>query len=170
MGKTKSREDMYFPIPKDVSLSQPNDLTSDPKLSKQIVRQTLKAAYRIDTPSPPGPWHPDHGKTPSPLVSEEQVLHVTSLFQAIQPTNAVESALAAQFIACHTYGMREFTKSSTKWALHLFDNSHKALDTLQKYRNKGQQQINVHYNVNQVNIKQAGLDIKPEIIDIEESK
>jgi hypothetical protein len=66
--------------------------------------------------------------------------------------------------------MKEFTKNSIKSALSLFEHSHKALDTLQKYRNKGQQQINVQYNVNQgqvVNIKQTIDEIKPEILDIE---
>lgn len=170
MGKKKPREDMYFPIPQGISLRPSSQFEDDPGLTRQIVRQTLQAAYRRDMPEPPGPWHHDYGKKPKPLVSDEQVLHVTSLLQAIQPTNAVESALAAQFVACHTYGMREFTKNSTKWALNLFEHSHKALDALQKYRNKGQQQINVQYNVNQgqvVNIKQAKGEIKPEIIDIE---
>lgn len=170
VGKKKPREDMYFPIPQDCSLSQSKQLAEDSKLTKQIVRQTLQAAYRRQMPDTPGPWHSEYRKKPKPLVSDEEVLHVTSLLQSIQPSNAVESALAAQFVACHTYGMREFTRNSTKWALNLFEHSHKALDALQKYRNKGQQQINVQYNVNQgqvVNIKQMKDDIKPEIINVE---
>lgn len=169
MGKKKQREDMYLPIPHDISLRQLVQ-ADDPILTKQVIRQTLQAAYRKEIPAAPGPWHSEYGKKPKPLVSDEEVLHVTSLLQAIQPANAVECALAAQFVACHTYGMKEFTRNSTKWALNLFEHSHKALDTLQKYRNKGQQQINVQYNVNQgqvVNIKQTKEDIKPEIIDIE---
>lgn len=170
MGKKKLREDLYFPIPQDISLRPSNNNEEDPTVTKQIVRQTLQAAYRREIPDPPGQWHHEYGKKPRPLVSKEQVLQVTNLLQAIQPTNAIESALASQFIACHIHGMKEFTKNSTKSALSLFEHSHKALETLQKYRNKGQQQINVQYNVNQgqvVNIKQTIDEIKPEILDIE---
>jgi hypothetical protein len=121
-------------------------------------------------PSPPGPWHPDFGKKPKPLVSEEQVLQVTSLLQAINPKDALESALAAQFVACHISGMDDFIRNSTKWAVMLFDHSHKALDALHKYRNKGQQQMTVQYNVNKgqvVNIKQMKEEIKPEIQELD---
>lgn len=169
MSKKKPREDAYFPIPQDISLRNSDQFTDNPILTKRVIRETLQAAYRRETPSPLGNYHQDYGKKPKPLVSDEEVMHVTNLLQAIQPMNAVESALAAQFVACHTGGMREMTRNYTKWALNLFEHSHRALDALQKYRNKGQQQINVQYNVNQgqvVNIKQTNDHIKPEIIDI----
>ncbi len=103
-------------------------------------------------------------------MSEEQVLQVTSLLQAINPKDALESALAAQFVACHISGMDDFIRNSTKWAVMLFDHSHKALDALHKYRNKGQQQMTVQYNVNKgqvVNIKQMKEEIKPEIQELD---
>lgn len=167
--KKKLREDLLFPIPKDISLNQHKSQEDESQFTRQIVRQAIQAAYRKETPTPPGPWHPDYGKKTKPLVSQEDVLNVTSLLQALQPANAIEGVLAAQFVACHINGMREFTKCSVKWALNLFEHSHRALDALQKYRNKGQQQINVQYNVNQgqvVNIKQGKEGSKSEIIDI----
>ena len=46
MGKKKSREDQYFPIPQGLTLRQSNQLEENPNLTKQIVRQTIQAAYK----------------------------------------------------------------------------------------------------------------------------
>ena len=62
----------------------------------------------------------------------------------------------------------EATLNAASINLDLFEFGHKVLEVLQKYRNRGAQQISVQYNVNQgqvvniKNVKKDGQAIPPE--------
>ena len=92
---------------------------------------------------------------------------VMHLIETLQPADAIEAALASQFAITYVRGIEESVGHTIQ--IDLFEFSHKALETLQKYRSKGAQQISVQYNVNQgqvVNIKNIKKD-EPSTIEAE---
>jgi hypothetical protein len=146
--------DISLPIPKGFSLSNPQPTQPmGPDLQKQIVRQAIKAAYHISD------WaaKQDDVFTPAKqLASNDEINMVTALMQSLQPTNAVEAALAIQFTSTYIQGIKELQGGNTRFAMPLLTFSQTTLESIYRYRNKGMQQINVQYNVNQgqvVNIK-----------------
>ena len=151
MAKRKTIADVRLPIPSKLSLSNPPTTQGlKPKLQKQIVQQAVQAAYSITDYDLKRYGQPDQ------LVADENINMVTNLIQSIQPTNSVEAALAVQFTSTYIQGMRQLQSGNCRWALPLLALSQTSLDSLNRYRNKGMQQINVQYNVNQgqvVNIK-----------------
>lgn len=115
-----------------------------------LVRSTLKGAFKLKDPQT---WDyqnrcPIKAKA---VATEDQIAMVTNLIEAIQPTDAIEAALACQFTITYIRGLegasRDYYTDSAM--MSLFDFGHKVLETLQRYRNKGAQQISVQYNVNQ---------------------
>ncbi len=173
MSKKKTRENTYFPVPSDLSLSKSSPIEESPGIKKQIVQQAIKSAYMLETPTEPGPWSPDYGTKPEALVSTDQVELITSLMQSLQPHDAIEAALSTQFVATYIQGMKSLQKGYTKQGMPLLEFGHKVLDTLQKYRSKGAQQIQVNYNVNQgqqvFNVKNTQIDCqsKTEEVDVQ---
>ena len=164
MAKRKSPADIRLPIPSDISLSSPPAATGlSPGLQKLMVRQAVQAAYHYaDKRVELGTFEDRH--QPQQLVSDEQIELVTALMQTLQPTNAIEAALAAQFAATHIRGMRALQEDedhiwelASRKALGYLAFSQATLDNFNRFRNKGMQQINVQYNVNHgqvVNIKE----------------
>lgn len=145
--------DIRLPIPSNFSLSSQPPQPLEPKLQKRLLREALKAAYEQN----------DHAATMIPftgqieqLIEDDKIEIVSSLLQSLQPTNSVEAALAIQFIVTHIQGLNSLKAGNARWGMPLLAFSQTALDSLHRYRNKGMQQINVQYNVNQgqvVNIK-----------------
>jgi hypothetical protein len=141
--------DICFPVPQNFSLSVPAKIDTKENVKRYIFQQTIRAAYLKKIPYDfTSEYKP---KKPYQLVSDEEIENVVSLFQAIGPQDALEMALAQQFIVTHiqaidsasgNYGMSE--KDMKKFEL-----THKILETLMKYRCKGAQQIQVNYNHNQ---------------------
>ena len=85
---------------------------------------------------------------------------VVALIESLQPVDAIEAALASQFVITYIRGMEESGKdhSNNDVIMDLFRFGHEVLEAFQKYRSKGAQQISVQYNVNQgqiLNIKNA---------------
>lgn len=156
-----SLEDILYPLPQDASLNVPATYEVTSKLNKQFIRQALKASYKIKEPYS---YTDFSGRRiiPTSLVTDDQVELVMSLMQSINPKDSVEAALAVQFTVTYIHGMKDIQSDyNGKKALEMFEFGHKALDMLQKYRNKGAQQISVQYNVNQgqvVNIKNVKSD------------
>jgi hypothetical protein len=72
-----------------------------------------------------------------------------SLYWSLQPTDAIEVALASQFVISYIRGLEESNGEYSKMTtmLELFEFSHQVLETLQKYRSKGAQQISVNVSV-----------------------
>jgi hypothetical protein len=146
--------DISLPISQDQPLNTPSPTqVLKPDLQKQMVRQALKAAYSVSD------YDSEQNSEFTPakqLVSDDKIDMVTALMQSLQPTNAVEAALAIQFTVTHIQGVKQLQSKMVKAAIPLFAFSQTTLDSLNRYRNKGMQQINVQYNVNQgqvVNIK-----------------
>jgi hypothetical protein len=105
------------------------------------------------------------------LVSNDKIDMVTALIQSLQPTNAVEAALAVQFTSTHIQGIKELQSRHSRDAMQLLAFSQNTLESLYRYRNKGMQQINVQYNVNQgqvVNIKNLKANSKKQGVQGEE--
>ncbi|GEM_PF-3601109 len=150
--------DYRLPLPENSSLCGTiNTLESDPILQKQILHLAIQAAYSIsdyDVKERSVDWN---GRVDiKAKVASDKINLVMSLMQSLQPTNAVEAALAAQFTAMHIRGMEDLTNNNERTALQLLAFSQQTLDSFNKYRNKGMQQINVQYNVNKgqvVNIR-----------------
>ena len=150
-------EDIFYPIPKDTTLSLPASTELKERLGTQFIRQALKASYRVTEPTAFDLKY--HGPAKA-LVTNEQIELVTNLLGSLEPRDSIETALAVQFTVTYIHGMKAIqVYGDEKKALALLAFGHQALDMLQKYRNRGAQQINVQYNVNQgqiVNVKNEG--------------
>lgn len=148
----KTLVDQIIPIPKIPQLSQPAKL--NPKVVKMIIQGAIQGAYHIPTPSSYDlQYQPDRIKK----ATKEEIEFVMHLIESLEPANAIEATLAAQYAISFTLGLGKSNDCyGGSQALELFEFSHKVLEALQKYRTKGAQLINVQYNHNQgsiVNIK-----------------
>lgn len=164
MARKKNLEDIYYPVQHAF-----NPIAGKPPLNgeiiKRIIQGAVKGAYRLKAPSL---W--DYEGNPiraRPVATEEQMQMVISLIESLQPTDAIEAALASQFAITYIRGMENSLKEHCTAMMDFFDFGHKVLEAYQKYRNKGAQQIHVQYNHNVnngqvVNIKGVGRDMGPE--------
>jgi hypothetical protein len=171
-NKKKSREDLAFPIALIPSLTQPAKSVENPTVIKKIIQATVKGAYALKSPSEPVHYSPDYGKKQQPLVSDEQIQLVTHLIESLQPSDAIEAALASQFVISYIRGLKKAQgdhPNELNLTLKLFEFGHQVLETLTKYRVKGAQLISVNYNHNQGQINNIRLnknDIKSENIEV----
>jgi hypothetical protein len=165
--KKKTIEDVCLPVPQNLSLSRPSSVESNDPLKKHLFRQTLQTAYRVEIPYRfTTSYNPEK---PHALVTEEQIEMVAALFQALQPQDAVEAALAQQFIIVHIQAIEAAHGGIGEIGIKKFELSHQILETLTKYRTKGAQFINVQYNHNQGqinNIKIVKEEKEPTTVEI----
>jgi hypothetical protein len=161
--KKKSIEDRLFPMITIPKLSQPTKPPENQQAIKKIVQWAIQGAFRVKTPSD---YDLKYGNIPK--IEGDKIQLITYLIESLQPSDAIEAALAAQFAITHIRGMHESSDGCVSTTLEFFEFSHKALETLQKYRSKGAQQISVQYNVNQgqvVNIKNVKEKEQPVTLD-----
>lgn len=159
MAKKKNLEDIYYPVPQNINL-----IASKPPLKNEIVKRIIqgavKGAYKLKDPK--GYDYHGYAVKPKAVASQEQMEMIIHLIESLQPTDAIEAALASQFAITYIRGMEEsFKEHSTSSMIELFEFGHQVLEAYQKYRSKGAQQISVQYNVNQgqvVNIKNVKED------------
>jgi len=102
------------------------------------------------------------------VATQEQMEMITNLIESLQPTDAIEAALASQFAITYIRGMEESSKdySNASSMIELFEFGHQVLEAYQKYRSKGAQQISVQYNVNQdmlLTLKMFGKKTNPSL-------
>lgn len=150
--KKKTRQDLAFPIDRIPSLTHPIRPPENPVIMKQIIRGAIQGAYCKKQPSEPSPYGYNYEKKQQPLVTEEQVQFVTHLIESLEPSNAIEAALASQFAITYIRGLEMSQDSHSKAitiTLDLFEFSQQVLEALQRYRTKGAQLISVNYNHNQ---------------------
>lgn len=168
MAKNKSLEDLAFPIsaiPKLGGLAKPQD---NPHVIKTIIRGAIKGAYQLKTPNEPASYSSDYGKKQKSLVSEEQIELVAHLIESLQPSDAIEAALASQFAITYIRGLEEATNEYSKnlSMVELFEFGHKVLETLNRYRTKGAQMISVNYNLNQGQINNIKVFEKDKVNEV----
>jgi hypothetical protein len=102
---------------------------------RQIVRGTIKAAYRLKDP-PQWDYERNYLK-PKVVATSDQVEMVMHLIESLQPADAIEAALASQFAITYIRGMDAAEEYSVP--IDLFEFGHKVLEALQKYHvNQGQ--------------------------------
>lgn len=80
---------------------------------------------------------------------ESDHAYLLNLIRGLRPQDTTETVLAVQFITLHLKGMKSLASPSPNCESHgmmMLRLSNQVLDTLQKYRGKGQV-INVNYNV-----------------------
>jgi len=144
--KKKSLEDTCFPVPQNFSLATinaPTTIDSNETVKRHLFQQTLKIAYQISVPyNFTTSYEPEK---PYQLVTEEQIESVASLFQAIRPQDAIEAALAQQFIIVHLQAIKSAAGGMNEKYIKQFELTHQILKTLREHRNKGAQQISVQY-------------------------
>jgi hypothetical protein len=159
MVKRKNPIDKRIPLPANFLIRNTTEMfDSNSLLQKQMLHLAIKATYSIKDYDAEREF--SQFSVERQLVPDDKINMVTSLMQSLQPTNAIDAALASQFIAAYINGMKELQNGHTKSAMSLLAFSQQTLDSLNRYRNKGMQQINVQYNVNQgqvVNIKGGGV-------------
>ena len=145
--KKKNIEDVCFPVPQNLSLSTPTNvpatIESNEPVKKHLFQQTLQTAYLISIPYNFTSTY--NREKPYQLVTEEQIATVVSLFQALQPQDAIEAALAQQFIIIHLQAIDSAKRGIGEIDIKKLGLTHQILETLQKYRSKGAQQISVQY-------------------------
>jgi hypothetical protein len=131
---------------------------------KRIIQGAVKGAYHLKDPSQ---WDfRGNSIKPKAVASQEQMDMIVHLIESLQPSDAIEAALASQFAITYIRGMEESSKgySNSSTMIELFEFGHQVLEAYQKYRSKGAQQISVQYNVNQgqvVNIKNIRKENQP---------
>ena len=130
---------------------------------------TVQGAYKK---KPPSAHEIKYKRDEMPYVTEDEVQFVVHLIESLQPADAIEAAIASQFVITYIRGLKQsqsdFDKD-LKTTLQMFEFGHQTLETLQRYRTKGAQLINVHYNHNQGqinNIKVVELKNKQEPIEM----
>lgn len=154
MVKKKRLEDIYYPVPQNFCSIQIEKPPVNTDVIKLIIQGAVKGAFKLKNPY----RYPNETGKPKRIATEEQMNMVIHLIESLQPSDAIEAALASQFAITYIRGLQEssgeYSKIST--TLELFEFGHQVLEAFQKYRSKGAQQISVQYNVNQgqvVNIK-----------------
>lgn len=168
MAKKRERnlEDIYYPIPMNLTLSKAEKPKPNIDVIRQIIRGAVKGAYALENPDDYG-----HAK-PKAVATLEQMDMVIHLIESLQPADAIEAALASQFAITYIRGLEESSKQylSRSLMVDLFEFGHKVLETLTKYRTKGAQLISVNYNHNQGqinNIKVVEGGAQPEPIEVD---
>lgn len=162
--KKKTPEDVYYPVPMDFNPIRVDKPPSNQEVVRRIIQGAIKASYRLKNPSE---YDLKYGGAKGKAVAaNEQIEMVMHLIESLQPTDAIEAALASQFAITYIRGVEAAESHSVP--IDLFEFGHKVLETLQKYRSKGAQQISVQYNVNRgqvVNIKHIKPERGPETLE-----
>lgn len=99
-----------------------------------LLQKTLEASNVSDTFSPIG------------AATKAEIEEIAALVLGINPQDTVEMMLACQFVSTHLQSLSKLSQDETSHGMMLMRLSHQALETLQKYRNKGSN-INVNYFV-----------------------
>jgi len=168
MAKNKDLEDIYYPVPANFVPVFENKPTMNETVVKRIIQGAVKGAYRLKD-QPLWDYHGNRIRAKA-VASSEQMQMITHLIESLQPTDAIEAALASQFAITYIRGLQESSSdlSSTSKMLELFEFGHQVLESFQKYRSKGAQQISVQYNVNKgqvVNIKNFKSEDQPIVVE-----
>lgn len=160
MVKKKTRQELAFPVPVVPKLGQ-SVRKENPAVIEQIIRGAIQGSYLLKTPSEPHSHCSDYGKKQQPIVSQDQIQLVIHLIESLEPANAIEAALASQFVISYIRGLAESqVYRSEEKTLRLFEFGHQVLETLTKFRTKGAQLISVQYNHNQGMINNINIDKK----------
>lgn len=144
--KQKNPQEIFFPVPKDVRVG-----VEKPPISRavieSIIRKSLVGAFRLREPY----QYEVEREGFKQVATQEQIDMVVHLIESLQPTDAIEAALASQFVITYVRALEGSTKdtNSSDHMMKMFEFGHRVLDTMQRYKNKGAQQISVQYNVNQ---------------------
>lgn len=168
----KSIEDRFFPVANIPKFNQLTKPVENQSVIKKIIQGAIQSAYHMKLPDSYELTY-KKDKLPEMVATEEQIQMVTHLIEALEPQNAIEATLAVQYVITFIRGL-EIAKGegrcSVETAIGMFEFGHQVLETLQKYRSKGAQQISVQYNVNQgqvVNIKNSREKEQPIILEEE---
>lgn len=166
MVREKKVETVCFPVPKNFMKTPAAPAPISQKVKEDIFRQTVQAAFRISVPyNFTSDYNPEK---PHKIASEDQLALVAALFEGINPQDAVEMALAQQFIIIHIQALSEWRNIGDS-EIKMIELTHQILECLQKYKTKGAQLIQVQYNHNQGQINNININEnknKHETIDV----
>lgn len=172
--KNKDLEEIYYPVPANFSIESKSKPTMNNDVIRQIIKGAVKGAYKLKTPSDYDLKYGDaKGSKPKAIATQEQMDMIIHLIESLQPTDAIEAALASQFAITYIRGLEESSKNysnNTPVMIDLFKFGHQVLETITKYRTKGTQLISVNYNHNQGQINNIKVFEKDKIDDIIEVK
>lgn len=167
MAKKKELTDIYYPVPQEFLPDQSEKSPMNKAVIKRIIQGTVKAAYRLKEPSLWG--YQQVPIKPKRVATQEQMDMAINLIESLEPSNAIEAALASQFVISYIRGLEKSQGDHPKeidLTLKLFNFSHQALEALQKFRSKGAQLISVNYNHNQGQINNIQVFEKNKIEDV----
>lgn len=168
MAKKRKMEEICFPVPKNFLMPAAPAQVS-PRVKADIFRKTVQGAFQISIPSRfTTSYQPEK---PHQIASDDQLAMIASLFEALNPENAVEMALAQQFIVVHMQAISSATTSSGlgSFDLKMLELSHQIIETFLKLKTKGAQIIQVQYNHNQAQYNNVTINKnsnKNETIDV----
>lgn len=170
MAKKKDRdlESIYYPVPINFTLDKPDKPKTNNAVIRQIIKGAVKGAYKLKNPSNYDLKYGCAKGKPKAIATEEQMDMVIHLIESLQPSDAIEAALASQFAITYIRGLEEATNEYSKnlSMVELFEFGHKVLETLNRYRTKGAQMISVNYNHNQGQINNIKVFEKDKINDL----
>lgn len=170
-NKHKNLEEVYYPIPATFALESPNRVVTNNAVIRQIIKGAVKGAYKLKNPSNYDLKYGCAKGKPKAIATEEQMSMVIHLIESLQPSDAIEAALASQFAITYIRGLEEATNEYSKnlSMVELFEFGHKVLETLNRYRTKGAQMISVNYNHNQGQINNIKVFEKDKVNDLIEA-
>ena len=160
-----SVEDKYFPVATIPSTDRPVRPAENPAVMKQIIQSTIRGAYKMKIPDE---YDIKNGR--AVVVPEGHVQFISHLIESLEPSNAIEAALASQFVITYVRGLQSSQKdhpNDLDAALRLFGFGHEVLETLQRYRTKGAQLISVQYShTQQINNISVNKTENPQHIEV----
>jgi hypothetical protein len=167
--KSKDLEEIYYPVPTNFTLDKSTKPTTNNAVIRNIIKGAVKGAYKLKNPREYD--YQGYAIKPKAVATQEQMDMVIHLIESLQPTDAIEAALASQFAITYIRGLDDSSSeySSKSSMMELFEFGHKVLETFTRYRTKGAQLISVNYNHNQGqinNIKIVEGEKQPDTIEV----
>ena len=114
MTKQKNLEDIYYPVPQNFFLMPPEKPPINRDVIKLIIRGAVKGAYKLKSPSDYDLKYGYAKGKPKAIATEEQMDMVIHLIESLQPSDAIEAALASQFAITYIRGLAEATNEYSK--------------------------------------------------------
>jgi len=137
---TKKTKNLEVQVPKQVSLLADAVKCADPKAARLLVVRAFDVINGNDYADSVFDIRNNN------KVDDAEIDSVITLIRGVNPQDTVEMILSCQFVATHFHSLIKMGEGNTSHGMMLMRLSHQALDTLQKYRQKGSN-INVNYFV-----------------------
>lgn len=103
--KNKDLEEIYYPVPANFTLDK---TTINNAVIRNIIKGAVKGTYKLKNPKEYD--YQGYAIKPKAVATQEQMDMVIHLIESLQPTDAIEAALASQFAIRYIRGLKDSAK------------------------------------------------------------